>query len=203
MNIRYALPLLALSVIQMGCSLGGPSRPSQFYTLSVSEGAPVAGRAVATPLSVALGPLSLPDILDRPQIVTRPHPNRLELAEFDRWGGDLDKDLLRVLTQDMMTRLNTDSIVAYPWQGSDRPDYQVSMRFFSLDGQLDERAYLAGIWELLDGALGCRLATQRFDISETTVGSGYPAFVQAMSEGLAELSQQIAVAVAQARPGCE
>jgi uncharacterized lipoprotein YmbA len=103
----------------------------------------------------------------------------------------------------MMTRLNTDSIVAYPWQGSDRPDYQVSMRFFSLDGQLDERAYLAGIWELLDGALGCRLATQRFDISETTVGSGYPAFVQAMSEGLAELSQQIAVAVAQARPGCE
>jgi hypothetical protein len=187
----------------MGCSLGGPSRPSQFYTLSVSEGAPVAGRAVATPLSVALGPLSLPDILDRPQIVTRPHPNRLELAEFDRWGGDLDKDLLRVLTQDMMTRLNTDSIVAYPWQGSDRPDYQVSMRFFSLDGQLDERAYLAGIWELLDGALGCRLATQRFDISETTVGSGYPAFVQAMSEGLAELSQQIAVAVAQARPGCE
>jgi uncharacterized lipoprotein YmbA len=203
MNSRYALPLLVLSAIQMGCSLGGPSRPSQFYTLGVSEGAPVAGREVATPLSVALGPVSLPDILDRPQIVTRTHPNRLELAEFDRWGGDLDQDLLRVLTQDLMTRLNSDNIVAYPWQGSDRPDYQVTVRFFSLDGQLGERAYMAGIWELLDGAAGCRLAAQRFDISETTVGSGYPAFVQAMSDGLAELSRQIAVVVAQARPGCE
>jgi hypothetical protein len=189
--------------MQTACSLGGPSKPSTFYVLSAVTGPPVAGReATQAPLSVAVGPVTLPDIYDRPQIVTRPDPNRIELAEFDRWGGDLNQDLLRVLTQNLIGQLSTDDVAAYPWPGSERPVYQVAVRFFHLDGELGKRAYLAGIWQLLDGRAGCQLAARRFDITETPRGADYDAFVQALSEGLAGLSQEIATGIVAARPGC-
>jgi uncharacterized lipoprotein YmbA len=202
MNLRNLL-LVALVMIQTACSLGAPSKPSNFYVLSPAPGTPVAGReAVNVPLSVAVGPVTLPDIFDRPQIVTRPDANRVQLAEFDRWGGDLNEDLLRVLTQNLMGRLNTENVATYPWQGPDRPVYQVALRFFHFDGELGKRAYLSGIWELLDGRDDCQLAVRRFAITQTPPGPDYAAFVQALSEGLATLSQEIATAIVAAKPGC-
>lgn len=202
MTLRNLL-LIGLLVMQTACSLGGPSRPSEFYVLSTAKGTPVAGRQAATmPLSVAVGPITLPDILDRPQIVTQPDVNRIELAEFNRWAGDLNQDVLRVLMENLMGRLNTDEVAAYPWQGSDRPTYQIAVRIFHFDGELSKRARLSGVWQLIDGRDGCQLAARRFDITETPAGVGYVAYVQALSEGLAELSQDIATGVAAARPGC-
>jgi uncharacterized lipoprotein YmbA len=70
MNMRNLL-LVALVMVQTACSLGAPSKPSNFYVLSPAPGTPVAGReAVNVPLSVAVGPVTLPDIFDRPQIVS-------------------------------------------------------------------------------------------------------------------------------------
>jgi uncharacterized lipoprotein YmbA len=202
MNLRNLL-LVGLVMVQTACSLGAPSKPSNFYVLSPAPGTPVAGREAANaPLSVAVGPVTLPDIFDRPQIVTRPDTNRVELAEFDRWGGDLNEDLSRVLTQNLMGRLNTENVAAYPWQGPDRPVYQVAVRFFHFDGELGKRADVSGIWELLDGRGGCQLAVRRFAFTQTPTGPDYADFVQALSAGLEVLSQDIATGIAAAKPGC-
>lgn len=199
----FLLPLLVLAALQTACSLGGPSRPAEFYALSASPATPVAGRESAdVPLSVAVGPVDLPDIFDRPQIVTRPGANRLDLAEFNRWGGDLNADLSRVLMQDLMVRLNTQNVFAYPLLRDARADFRVAMRFFRFDGELGKRVYLSGTWQLLDGDSGCALTTRGFDISETPAGPTYDEFVQAISDGVAQLSQEIAVKIATAKPGC-
>jgi len=197
--------LIALLVlVQTGCSIGGASRPAEFYVLNTEPGTPVSGRtAPADPLSVGLGPITMPDIFDRPQIVTRPQSNRLELAEFDRWGGDLNRDLNRVLAQDLMSRLNTDSILPYPWSSRDKPDFQVAIQVFRFDGDVGSVAKLEGVWRLLDGAKGCELAVQRFSFDESPAGSGYPEFVSAMSRAVAGLSQQIAEQIGKATPGCQ
>jgi uncharacterized lipoprotein YmbA len=195
------LALTMWIIMQAACSLGGPSKPSAFYALSSVAGAPVPGRE-SVPLSVAVGPITLPDIVDRPQIVKRPDVNRIDLAEFDRWAGDLNQDLVRVLTQDLMARLHTDDVGTYPWQGADRPVYRVTAHFFHFDGELGKRAYLSGIWQLLDGHDDCRLTVRRFDITKTPEGADYAAFAQALSEGVADLSQEIAAGIAVATPGC-
>ena len=202
MNIRnLLLPILVITLA--ACSIGGPSKPSTFYVLSNATGTPVAAHT-STPaaLSIAVGPITLPDIYDRPQIVTRTDANRIGLAEFDRWAGDLNQDMSRVLTQNLMGRLNTDAVATYPWQGSDRPVFQVAVRFFRFDGEPGKRAELSGIWQLLDGGAGCQLKARRFDITETPAGPDYAAFVQALSEGLAALGQDIATGITTARPGC-
>ena len=197
------LLLLVLVIMQTACSIGGPSKPSSFYVLSPVPGTPVARTGTTSPpLSVAVGPISLPDVLDRPQIVTRTDDNRIELAEFDRWGGDLGQDIVRVLTQDLMTRLDSDNISASPWTGSDKPLYQVGVRFFHFEGLLGKRARLAGTWQLLDGRRGCQFEVRRFDITQKPEGADYSALVQALSAGLGALSQEIAAAIVTAAPAC-
>jgi uncharacterized lipoprotein YmbA len=201
-TVRFGL-ILTLILFQAACSLGGPSRPSEFYVLSAEPGTAVA--AVGVPdrgFSVGLGPVSLPDMLDRPQIVTRPDTNRINLAEFDRWGGDLNRSLVRVLSQNLMNRLGTDRVFPFPWSSSDRPNFQVVIHFFRFDGELGTAAHIGGVWRLLHGAGGCELAAQRFGIEKQPAGEGYAEFVAAMSQAVAELSQQIADKVAASQTAC-
>ena len=203
MKIPNYLLVIALVLLQTGCSIGKPTRPSEFYVLSADPGSPVSGRTSGSaPLSVGLGPVILPEIYDRPQIVTRTDASQINLSEFDRWGSDLNKDLSRVLGQNLMGRLNTDSIVLYPWPGRHKPDFQVTILFFRLDGQLGVNAQLNGIWRLLDGQKACEIAAHRFSITEPTTGSGYLDFVNAINRGIAALSQEIAKQVAMTKPGC-
>ncbi|MEN8129898.1 MAG: PqiC family protein [Pseudomonadota bacterium] len=195
--------VIALLILQAGCSLGTPTRPSEFYVLSVDPGQPVSARGDSTKsLSLGLGPLSMPDVYERPQIVTRPNPNQVNLAEFDRWAGDLERNLEQVLAQNLMSRLNTDSVFVYPWSSRDELDFQVTVRFFRFDGELGYVARIEGVWRLRDWKRGCELATRSFQINERPDGKGYPALVRAMSTGVAQLSQEIAEQVVVTEPGC-
>lgn len=200
---NYTTLLIAVLVLLQGaCTLGGVTPPSRFYLLSTDAGAPVSQRMSGSPLSIEIAAVSLPDIVDRPQIVTRLDANRIQLGEFDRWAGDLKENLVSVLAQNLMARLNTQDIAYFPAQSASHPDFRIALGFFRFDGQLGEQVRIAGIWQLLDGREGCRIESHRFDITETPAGSGYAEFVSAMSAGVAQLSESIAGRVAAATPGC-
>lgn len=195
--------IVALVVLQAGCSIGKPSHPSEFYVLSTEPASPVSGRAdPAVPLLLGLGPLSMSDVFDRPQIVTRPDPNQVQLAEFDRWAGDLKKNLEQVLAQNLMSRLNTDSVVVFPWSSRTKPDFQIAVHLFRFDGEVGQRTRMEGVWRLLDGVKGCELSSRSFKFEEVPAGPGYAEFVSAMSLGVAKLSQEIAEKLAATEPGC-
>ncbi|MCP4407897.1 MAG: membrane integrity-associated transporter subunit PqiC [Gammaproteobacteria bacterium] len=195
--------ILVLLVLLAGCGITTPTRPSEFYMLSVDPGPPVSAHGdPAKPLSLGLGPLSMSDVYERPQIVTRPDPNQVKLAEFDRWAGDLKMNLEQVLAQNLMSRLNTDSVFIYPWSSHDEAEFQIAIRFFRFDGELGNVARIGGVWRLRDLKQDCELVTRRFQINERPDGKGYPALVRAMSTGVAQLSQEIAEQVAVIKPGC-
>jgi len=195
--------VVVLVVLQVGCSIGQPSRPSEFYVLSAEPASPVSGRQdPAAPLLLGLGPLSMSDVFDRPQIVTRPGHNQVQLAEFDRWAGDLKKNLEQVLARNLMSRLNTDSVVAFPWSSRSDPDFQIAVHFFRFDGEVGQLARIEGVWRLLDGVRGCELTARSFKFEERLARPGYAEFVSAMSHGVAKLSQEIAEQVAATEPGC-
>ena len=202
MKTIYSLLLLVPVLLLAGC-IGNPSKPAEFYVLNTDPGTPVNAALVQDAVSVGLGPLVLPEIYDRPQIVTRGDDNRITLSEFDRWGGDLDKELARALAGNLMTRLNTDRIVPFPWSRRYDPDFQVTVRLFRFDGVPGNSVNLEGIWRVLDASKGCELAADRFSIVEETDGAGYPALVSAMSRTVAALSQAIAEQIAVTQTGCE
>lgn len=194
--------LCCLTIVLLSACVGKPTRPSDFYILSVEPAAMEFEGALKPDLSLGVGPVILPELLDRPQIVTRSSANEVRLAEYHRWGGELESELARVLAQNLMGRLRIDRVRFHPWPSSQSPDLQVSVRFFRFDGAPETGAVLTGIWTILDGRRECDLQVRTFHIEESTDGPGYGGLVAAMSRGVGRLSDRIAAAVLEVRPGC-
>ena len=82
--------LLGTSVTLSGCL--GRSQPSRFYLLQSSL---ILEETVLNQegIKIALGPVSLPQHLDRPQIVTRVGENEFKLDEFNQWAETLSDNI--------------------------------------------------------------------------------------------------------------
>lgn len=201
-NKMHVLVLMTMTVLG-ACSLGGPSKPVQYYVLSPQAGKPVTLPSGGQLPVIGVGPVSMPELYDRPQIVIRPDANRVELSEYDRWGSTLKLDVQHVLKENLIDRLGHDAVFGWPWQRDDTPVLQVTVQFSRFDGEPGKQAYLSGSWQILDTRDSCRLEVRRFDITQVPDGAGYAAFVAALSQALAQLSQEIAGQLALAVPGCQ
>src|SRR5512137_2064475 len=110
-------PLIALgllAVILAGCA-GSPS--SKFYQLNALQNMTSITPDVSREQhqAIAIGPVRIPDYLDRPQIVTRAGKNELNLSEFHRWAGSLESDVTRVLVEDLSSFLPANRFSVVPW----------------------------------------------------------------------------------------
>jgi len=80
-----AIPCIVV-VLAAGC---GSTPASRFYTLSATP----ASAGPSSDLSVAVGPVTVPGVVDRPQIVVSAGPNQVRLDEFNRWASPLQSNI--------------------------------------------------------------------------------------------------------------
>ncbi len=151
-------------------------------------------------MSVLLGPLSLPDMVLRPQITTRPEPGRVTFAEYHRWAGDLRANVEQVLLKSLSDRLGRSVVIPVDSSVPDT-DYRVSIRFQRFDGTLGRDVVLEGNWRLKTGTSGCQVGLYRFTIEVPVKSGDYDAYVQALDEALAQLADRMAQALVK-RPEC-
>lgn len=200
-NSCFAAVLLCSLIFMCFTGCAG-SEKSRFYTLAylarASSGTSDAGSAG---ISVGIGPVHLPEYLDRPQIVTRTGNYKLDLAEFDRWAAPLDAVFSRVLAEDLSILLSTDRIYIYPWNTSRRLDYQVLIEIIQFDGGIPGDADLFVRWSLLKEGKETQITLEKFHSGKPIAGQGYPGLVAAMSLGISDLSREIADAVLSERLG--
>jgi len=188
-----AWSLVALLAVLGGC-LGGDSPPSRFYLLSPLP-APEAATAAASGIAIGVGPIAVPEYLNRGQIVTRTGENQLELAEFDRWAEPLQKNLSRVLVLNLSTLLSTDRVALHPWNRSTPMDYQVIVDVARFEAGTDGTASLLARWSIVDGASREALLVRKSRFREPIDSNGYEATVASMSRAVAALSREIAGAI--------
>lgn len=177
-----------------GCA-GTPN--SRFYLLeSLNDSlAPLKVPTLDSPIPIGLGPVILPDYLDRPQIVTRSSDNRVQLAEFDRWAEPLSGNISRAMTKNIGLLLQSDSVVPYPWPGSMDVTYQVLIEVYRFDGILGEKTWLDAQWSI-QGKKGKHLfKVKRSTFVEPVSGLSYEAMVASQSRVLANFSREIASAL--------
>jgi len=145
-------------------------------------------------LVIAIGPVRIPDYLDRPQIVTRSGKNELKLSEFDRWAGSLESDVNRVLVEDISSLLPADrfSVVYWtPYLESQVPaSYRVEVFVDRFEGTLGDSALLKAQWGVFTKERSSLLKKES-RISEQMNGSSYDALVAAMSSALERLGRDI------------
>ncbi len=171
--------------------------PTRFYTLSSLLAAPGAA-AVDTPrpLSVSVGPITLPEYLNRPQLVTRDGSNRVTIADFDNWIEPLDGLFARTLAENLSLLLGTDEVLTVPQRRPFRPDYQVGVDVTRFDADSSGNAVLDARWWLLGSRGDNLLHGARSTLVEPTAGADRAAAVQALSAALGRLSREIADAIA-------
>ena len=195
---QCALFTLALVVmILTGCA-SSPS--SKFYQLNPVQNKTSVTGDVSSDQSqvIAIGPVRIPDYLDRPQIVTRSGKNELKLSEFDRWAGSLENDVNRVLVEDISSLLPAGcfSVVHWtPYLGSQVPaSYRVEVIVDRFEGALGDSVLLKAQWRIFakDRSLILEKGSQ---VREQVNGSSYDELVAAMSSALERLSRDICVGI--------
>lgn len=182
-----------LVVILAGCA-GSPS--SKYYRLNpLQDNASITRDASPERnLIIAIGPVRIPDYLDRPQIVTRAGENELKLSEFDRWAGSLESDVTHVLVEDISSLLAADrfSVVRWtPYLESQAPaSYRVEVLLHRFEGTLGDSVLLKAQWEVFAHSRSLLLKRESM-IREQIKGGSYDALVAAMSSALEKLSRDI------------
>jgi uncharacterized protein len=196
MNHPRTPPLLACLMSLAVTACFGTSRPARFYTLEPLQGRDNPG-ALPTDATLAVGPVELPDYVDRPQIVTRSGSNELVIAEFDRWGGSLEKQISGSLVATLQDRLAPGQIAVVPWKSAvlstGRP-YRVKVSISRFDGMPGHSVVLQASWELCaqSGGKEESLGVKNASVTEQIDGPDYDALVAAMQRALVRLGQQMA-----------
>lgn len=179
-----------------GCAATSPK--TNFYLLSTLPDEPPSGQAVLTGadgLSVGIGPVTLPDYLDRPQIVIRTTLNEITLSEFDRWAEPLKNNFIRVFRENLADRLKTDDLVVHPWPQGSIFEFQVTADVIRFDARPGDEAVLDvrwSIWRANDRAV---LLNRKSTYRETVGSTGYEALVAAQSRALAAFSREVGASI--------
>ena len=189
-------------VVVMWCCLlllGGcaSTEPARFYVL---KALPSSSRLEmrsgdAANLAVGVGPVELPQYLDRPQIASRSGSYELQFAEFDQWAEPLKNSVTRILSENLSHLLGTDHIASHPWPRTAEFAYQVIIQLTHFEGTMGEDGGLTARWAIVNVEEQRELLrkTSRYEVA--IEGANYPGMVSALSQALGELSQEIAVAL--------
>lgn len=186
-NITNLSACALLTLCTSGCA---NSPPSDFFILNPTV-ADTAAQATE-PLSLGVGPVKIPEYLNRAQIVTRPGPNQLDVNEFNRWGGSLAANISSVMARNLAVLLGTDEVFVFPGDDPATPRFRVILSITRFDGVLGENVELDVRWIITGPRRREQLGTGRSVVREATNGSGYEDYVAAQSRALETLSREIA-----------
>ena len=173
----------------------GPTANSRFYTLdstAAADGSPPVREAIA------VGPVSIPPSVDRPQLVVQVAPNQVTVDEFNRWAAPLDDGIARAVAGDLAVLLGTPEVGVAPGTGF-VPTHRVTIDVQRFDSIPGDSVLIEALWSVRPTA-GGDVRSGRTVAREAVQGKTIDAVAAAHSRALAKVSADIAGAIrAQAR----
>src|SRR4029450_8377511 len=158
------------------------------------RGAATAPAARSSNLSMVVGPVSVPAVVDRPQIVVTTGPNQVRLEDFNRWASPLQNNISRVVAENLVAVLGTPRVILFSQTLGGDVDYRAAIQVHPFESAPGEAATLDAVWTVSRTKDG-KSQTGRTTVREVASDKGYDALAAAHSRGLARLSQDIANAV--------
>jgi uncharacterized protein len=189
MRNRTAVTVVSCCILaSVGAGCASPR--SDFYTLSRSAKAAPA----TADYSVAVGPVSVPEVVDRQEIVVRTGPNQVFIDEFHRWGSPLRDDIARGIAGNLSALLGAPQVSVFPHPTFSSAKYRVAVNVMVFDSTPGESAALDAVWGIR-GAVDGGIRSGRTTVRETVSDAGYSALIAAHSRALEKLSEDIADAI--------
>ncbi len=171
--------------------LAACSQPNKsFYVLTASGPVPSGGG-----VGIGVGPVSLAEYIDRPNLVTQEAPNQLAVAEDHRWAGDLSAGIARVVAANLGRDLKSGNVRTYPWLRDEEIRYQVTLDVRQLHSESDGYAVIEAGWRVYQLPERRLVASRTYTDREPLESDGYNASVAAQSRLIGRLSDTIAASI--------
>lgn len=185
--------LTRLLILLAALALAGCSTPELYYRLSADGPPPEKGSGFA----LGVGPVSLPDYIDRGELVFQSTDTRFEIPYEQRWAGSLRDTTTRAIGINLARRLGTGNFHIYPWTPGTPLDYVVRVDMRQFHARSGGDAILEAAWTVEDGKTGRVLVRRGGNFVEPVSRDGYDGIVAAESA----LLSQFSAAVAESFPG--
>ena len=185
--LKYTF-LLCLVFLILSCAKS--SKPVEYYMLDASVGIDnnQTLKGDEGPM-IGLGPIRLPEYLDRFQMVVAVSQNKYKLIDGHRWAEKLDQNISLALFKTLPGQLGTDKMIRYPWPQRPGVDFQVKIDILELNVDQDGQSQLMAQWSIKskDKTILNKRSTFTAQASTTDIDK----MVQAQSECLTQLGQEI------------
>jgi len=204
MPFKAHIAAAAMMLLVAGCTLLPPKQDeTRFIVLSSvamadSNTSALTGGEKLAPIAIGLGPIHLPEYLDRPELVIRASPNSLDLSRTDRWAEPLIDNFRHVLANNLTGLLGAKNIMQFPWDPGTPLDFVVQVQVQRFEADTTRKAELIATWELRTGHNNQVLATRKAQMTQLSTSLAGDAVAAALSKAVAELAEQIASAIVQA-----
>ncbi len=188
---RRWIPLgVALVASLADCAVPPEER---FYTLSDAL-PPAAGAKTGSPYRVAIGPVTVPEGVDRPQMVVRMSGHRVELSELYRWAEPLKSEIPRVLAANLRRDLGIEQIATLDAGASLDWDYRIRVDVQRFEGTLGSGVAVEALWSVRAND-GGPPRTGRSAVREPALGADHEALARAYGRALARVAGELAAAL--------
>ncbi len=201
-SVRARGVAILLSTILSGCA---SSPPSQFYTLTPeSFGSSDAVSGVSFAHSVAVGPVSLPERVDRPQFVVRQGANQIVVLETRRWAEPLNSGIAEAVAGYLSHNLHGARVTPMTQSVAEEAEFDVSLDVQRFEMIVGEAAVIDMIWTIKrrDGGakpiVGSSRERESAKPAADTADDAYAALVAAQGRALVSISSAIATELARA-----
>jgi uncharacterized protein len=186
---QKALQVFVYVTVLIAC--GSPPQV-HFYVLEAeSLPAAVVKTDSAKKSVIGIGPVSIPALLERKQIVSRADQNAVQIAEFDQWAAPLQDNVTQVITQNLAVLQNHYVIRSYPWSAHGPVNYRVIIDIDRFDTRPGHSVNLVARWSIMDENTHAIVSNNQSSIEHPLADPSYSATVKALSEALFDFSREL------------
>jgi len=186
---KYIITYTTIALFLVGCS-----SKSNFYQLQPRLSS-VKKSTIKKDKIIAVEDVKVAKYLDKPQVITRINDTQVELHELDRWAGDIDTNIQRVITKNLSSKLRAYSVLAKPIQEPIDERYTLYVSIDRFDGDSNGSVVLNGHWSLVDTQNQSLIKGKKFNYTTHIQIPDIVEIVTAQSKLLDKLSSDIASSI--------
>lgn len=192
MNRLARAAVIGAMAVMLSACIGGSSPATRFYSLEPAQPTVAVGQIDhRSAVALVVGPVTLPEALNRPHMVIRDGGHLLHLSEFDQWLGNLQDEMTRVVTLRVMERMQSAQVSLYPLPRGRSADYSVRVDVLRLEGRPGVEARMTGNWSVSAQEDEQKTHVQRFDLREPVQGTRHEDLVAAYSRLTLRLADSV------------
>lgn len=197
MLLRNTTMMLACVMLSACASTSTES----FYTLNPSAATPAASAAsapaanTASGIGIAVGPVRVPEIVDRSQLVVRRGATQVDLLEQHRWAQPLRAEIAQAVASGLRSHLPGARVALDRDAAAQNAQIRVAIDISRFDAVPGEAVVVQALWSIRSTTPQAPLAGQSTS-REPLQGSGNEEIAPAFARAMAGVSRDIAAAIA-------